>query len=79
MTDTSFTTFIRDHAQVTPNAEGDFIEDARLLIELGRFSDASTWDRFEWHLVLRRASPEAVAAARRVFHRRYLPWVRRQH
>lgn len=68
--------YLRHHARVTKDPEGDFVKDAQLEIELGIFTRADDWNRLEWHLILRRAGPEAMGAARRVYHRRYLPWAR---
>ena len=59
---TSFIQFLLD-AEVTDDGRGDFIEDARDLIEAGRFTDPRTRDELLTQVRRRRGCPEAERAA----------------
>ena len=46
------------------NPRGDFIEDSRTLLDLGKFPDVDTLEQLLWWLQQRGACEEAVAEAR---------------
>ena len=62
----TFTEFILSR-HVTDTIRGDFIRDARDMIEIGRFPDPPTWDNLEVYLGLRHACPEAMRAGRQLW------------
>jgi hypothetical protein len=52
---------------VTDTPRGDFIEDARVLIRVGKLPDVQRWSQLEWFLLKRGACREAIEEGRKLW------------